>query len=71
MNRWKIEIQIMPFSGACPKAAGAADGNPYFYVDAENMRGAMKAAEHVQMGIKANPAVWEAPIIAIVKERAQ
>lgn len=70
MHRWRISIEVYPFSGADPKAAGSEDGPHNFYVDANDIREAMKMAECFQQGMKRNPAVWEAPILGVHRERA-
>ena len=68
MHRWRISIAVHPFSGACRKAAAADDGPHNFYVDARDIREAMKMAECFQQGMQRNPAVWEAPILGVSRE---
>lgn len=69
MHRWRITIDPMPFSGADPKAAASEDGPHHFYVDADDIRVAVKMAECIQQGMKRNPAVWEAPILGVCVEK--
>jgi hypothetical protein len=69
-QRWRITIAVWPHSTgngqeADLKAAGADDGDRYFYVTAEDFGMAAKMADCFSQGIKSHPAVWEAPIIAI------
>jgi hypothetical protein len=70
MHRWRITIEPHPFSSgkgaeADRKAAGADEGSHHFYVDAGDIREAMKMAQCFAEGMKRNPAVWEAPIIGV------
>jgi len=68
VHRWRISIEVYPFQGADRKAAAADDGPHYFFVDAHDIREAMKMAECFQQGMKRNPAVWEAPILGVYRE---
>jgi len=68
--RWRITIAIYPHSSgngqdADRKAAGAEDGDRYFYVEANDFKEASRMAECYSEGVKANPAVWEAPIMGV------
>lgn len=68
--RWRVTISVWPYStgkgqAVDKAAAGAAEGDLYFYCDAENFRDAVKFAECFARGVKANPAVWEAPIMGV------
>lgn len=68
--RWRIAIETWPHSTGNGqendrKAAGAEDGERYFYVDAEDVTDALKLAQAIAMGIEAHPAVWKAPIYGV------
>ena len=68
--RWRITIAVYPHStgngqDADRKAAGAEDGDRYFYIDADNFRDAAKMAGCYSEAIKSHPAVWEAPIMGV------
>jgi len=70
MYRWRITIHIAPHSTgngqeADRKAAGAEDGDRYFYVDAQNFDEAAKMAHCYSEGVKSHPMVWEAPIMGV------
>lgn len=68
--RWRISIAIYAHSTgngaeADKKAAGADEGDIYFYVDAQDFKEASKMAQCFSDGVRANPAVWEAPIMGV------
>lgn len=68
--RWRISIATYAYSTgngseADKKAAGAEDGDRYFYVDAQDFREAVKMAGCYSEAIKSHPAVWEAPIMGV------
>lgn len=74
-DRWKVTVEAWPFSPAtqhgetmeiAQKRAGERSAS--YVVRAVDMGDAFKAAEHIAMGIRANPAVWRAPITSIVKD---
>ena len=68
MERWRITIRAWPHStGNGQEADQKAAGDPehYFYVDANNIREAMKMAECFAHGMERNPAVWQAPIMGV------
>ncbi|MDB5412107.1 MAG: hypothetical protein JWR10_442 [Rubritepida sp.] len=72
MNRWRITIQAWPYStgsGAATDQKAAGEREQNFYVDASDIRLAMKMAECIASGIEANPAVWQAPIVGVQVER--
>lgn len=69
MDRWKITIEAWPFSGVSQERAGARSTD--FVVHALDAKEAFEAAENIAMGIRVNPAVWRAPITAVVKVKAQ
>jgi hypothetical protein len=68
--RWRIAIETWPHStgkgqAVDREAAGAVDGERYFYVDAEDVTEALKLAQCIAMGIESHPAVWKAPIYGV------
>ena len=68
--RWKITIEAWPHStgnGNEADQAAAGDRSSEYVVTAQDIKGAMVHAEDIQVGIKHNPAVWEAPIVGIVR----
>ncbi len=70
MFRWRITVTIYPHSTgngqeADLKAAGGADGDRYFYVDADSFEEAVKMATCCARGVEAHPAVWKAPIMGV------
>lgn len=62
-KRWSVRIEVWPYFGVEQAAAGEA--SQLFYVDADDIYGAMKCAEHIQVGLQASPAVWQAPIVSV------
>lgn len=67
---WLIIIEAWPYSTdegvvADQKAAGQRVNT--FTVQADDMRAAFKSAELIANGIRANPRVWQAPIVSIMK----
>jgi hypothetical protein len=72
MSRWQIMLEVWPHStgnGSNVDQIAAGERAPFFYVDADDIRGALKMAPCICQGIKHNPAVWEAPIHAIYKTK--
>lgn len=72
MDLWKVTIEAWPHQTGegrdeDQKAAGERSAN--YTVRAVDMGDALKAAEYIAMGVRANPRVWRAPITAIVKDR--
>ena len=68
MNRWRITIEAWPHStgnGAEADQKAAGDRERYFYVDADDIEHAMKMARCFAEGMRANPAVWMAPIMGV------
>ncbi len=68
MLRWRITIEAWPHSTGAGQEAdqkAAGDRTHYFYVDAEDIRDAMRMAECFAEGMKRNPAVWMAPIMGV------
>lgn len=68
--RWRITIAVWPHStgngtASDKKAAGAEDGDRYFYVEAEDFRDASRLAFAYSEGVKSHPAVWQAPIMGV------
>jgi hypothetical protein len=68
--QWRATIAIFPHSTgsgqeADRKAAGAEEGERYFYYEAQEFRDAVKMAECFASGIKSHPAVWDAPIMGV------
>jgi hypothetical protein len=71
MDLWKVTIEAWPHStgrGAQVDQHEAGERVASYPVRAVDMADAMRMAEAVAMGVRANPMVWRAPITAIVKE---
>lgn len=66
MYLWKITIEAWPFSGVSQDLAG--DRSRDYAIRAKDIAEALKLAEAIAMGVRANPAVWIAPIKAIICE---
>jgi hypothetical protein len=71
--RWRITIAVYPHSTgngaeADKKAAGAEDGDHYFYVHADDFSTAAKMAECFSDGVASHPAVWKAPIMGVHRQ---
>lgn len=69
-DRWMVTIEAWPHSTgngheADQKAAGPLKND--FAVRALDMGAAFEAAEHIAMGMRVNPMIWRAPIVAIVR----
>jgi len=72
--RWRITIEAWPHStgkGQEEDQKAAGDRERYFYVDAEDIADAMKMARCFAEGMKANPAVWMAPIMGVHVDRSR
>ena len=70
MDRWHVVIEVWPGSsgkGRDADQAAAGDRTQSYYVDAEEISGALKLANCVVEGIVSNPAVWMAPIMGITR----
>ena len=70
--RWKIVIETWPHTtgkGVDADQALCGERERYFYVDAEDIRDALKLGLCISEGICSNPAVWLAPITAIGRYR--
>lgn len=68
--RWKITIEAWPYAtgnGNTADQAAAGERSSEYVVTARDIKSAMAHAESIQSGIRHNPAVWEAPIVAIVR----
>ena len=68
--RWRITIEAWPCSagnGNEPDQAAAGERSSEYVVTAQDIRGALTHAEDIQVGIRHNPAVREAPITGIVR----
>ena len=71
-DRWLVTIEAWPHSTGKGQEADqtlAGERRQDFVVRAEGMAAALKHAECIAQGMRANPMVWRAPIIAIVAER--
>lgn len=71
-DRWMVTIEAWPHStgngaDADQRAAGLRSQN--FAVRAEGMAAALELAEAIAQGMRTNPMVWRAPIVAIVQEQ--
>lgn len=66
--RWRIAIEVWPHSSGKGQEADqktAGDRELYFYADAEDIDAAIRCARCFAEGIRANPAVWMAPIVGV------
>lgn len=73
MELWKVTIEAWPFFCGTDKTteeAQSAAGNrsASYAVRAVDIADALRMAEAIAMGIRANPAVWRAPITSIIKD---
>lgn len=71
MTRWKVTIAAWPHStgeGRDTDQRAAGERSKDYVVRAMDFQGAVVLAEAIAMGVRANPAVWRAPIEAIVKQ---
>ena len=67
-----ITIEAWPHStgnGAEADQKLAGDRSKDYVVEALDFKEAFKFAEAIAMGMRANPMVWRAPIVAINKEK--
>jgi hypothetical protein len=72
-DRWKITIEAWPHStgnGSHKDQEAAGERSKDYVIRAEGMAAAVEFAEAIAMGVRSNPMVWRAPIIAIVKDRS-
>lgn len=70
MDRWQVTIQCWPHSsgkGASVDQELAGPREQTYYVNAEDIEGALKMAKCISQGMCANPATWRAPIFGIVR----
>lgn len=70
MYRWHIVIEAWPHStgkGQDVDQAAAGERVQSYYVEANDVRAALRSATCIQNGMVSNPAVWEAPIIGITR----
>lgn len=71
MRRWKITVETWPYSlpnmtkADAQKLAGTRSAD--YEVLADCAKSALRMADAIVMGVKANPAVWNAPIVALVQ----
>lgn len=68
--RWEITIEAWPYStgkGADNDQKAAGERVRRFYVYAEDMREAYKLAQAYSEGVRSHDAVWEAPIMGIMR----
>lgn len=71
MRMWKITIEAWPHStgnGCDRDQLAAGDRSKDYVVLAEGMADAFRLAEAIASGVRANPMVWQAPIVAIVQQ---
>jgi hypothetical protein len=71
MRLWIVTIEAWPHStgnGNEIDQAAAGDRIKSYPVRAEDMADAFRMAEAIAMGVRANPAVWRAPITAIIAD---
>lgn len=73
MSRWwHITIEAWPYSTGAGNEAdqkAAGDRRKTFRVRAEDFHQASSFARTLAAGVKANPAVWQAPIVSVVQTR--
>lgn len=72
MDMWKITIEAWPHqTGAGIEADQKAAGERFtdYAIRAVDASDALRMAEAIAMGVRANPIVWRAPITAIIQER--
>jgi hypothetical protein len=70
--RWQITIEAWPHStgkGQTVDQAAAGERAQLYEANAHDMKQALIYAEHIVRGIEANPMVWQAPIMSIVRVR--
>lgn len=70
MYKWHVIIEAWPRStgkGADVDQAAAGDRSQSYYVDADDIKGALQFARCIADGMTANPAVWIAPILGITR----
>ena len=68
MMQWKVTIEAWPHftgNGRDADQAKAGDRVQTYRVDAESIAGALRCAQHIASGMRSNPMVWRAPIMAI------
>lgn len=63
MYRYNIDFEVWPFFSIPQDTAGQRQ--QHYTLKADDMRGALTAAELFIDGVKRNPGVWQAPITAI------
>jgi hypothetical protein len=66
--QWKVTIEAWPhFTGQGREADQAKAGQRVqtYRVGAVDIRRALLCAEHIASGMRSNPMVWQAPIMAI------
>lgn len=71
MGPWIVTIEAWPFSTSNgteidQKAAGQRSVN--YAVRAMDAADALRIAEYIATGVRANPMVWRAPITSIIKQ---
>ena len=67
---WLVTIEAWPHStgkGADNDQKSAGERSQNLAVHAEGMAAALEIAEAIAQGIRTNPMVWRAPIVAIVQ----
>lgn len=70
MRRWKITIEAWPFFLGCSQEEAqklAGERSKDYVVCAIDASQELAFAEAIAMGVRSNPAVWRAPITAIVQ----
>lgn len=65
MYKWRVTIEIWPFSGTTQENAGQRKND--FIVLGESMATAFEKADLIAMGMRTNPKVWRAPIVSIAQ----
>jgi hypothetical protein len=72
MRRWKITIEAWPFSMEKCTAEDAqklaGERSKDYVVRAIDAAQALEFADAIAMGVRSNPAVWRAPIVALAQE---
>jgi hypothetical protein len=68
MHEWRIKIRVWPFSGGDEKDVGP-EFQTFHVPVIDDFKMACRFADAFLMGIKCNPNVWEAHIVAVEVEK--
>lgn len=73
MERWQITIEAWPHSTGNTREKdqeAAGERLQSYYVDAENIKEAVRIGGYISEAMQSNPAVWRAPITAIMRVKS-